>query len=588
MNLKKTFTISLAVIIVLLIFLSGFTLLMFSNKAQSERKYENQIKSIAIATALRASSDDLTRFVRTYAVTGDSVWEKRYWHVLAIRNGEKPWPNGRIISLHDTMLKLGFTKIEFNKLKEAEKNSNGLVSIEEIAFHAMKGLFIDKNGNFTKKGKPDQKLARRVLFDKRYHDYKATIMKPIDEFIILIHKRVAKDIRNYNTYNYYYLIAINIFVILIILVTILSFFKIKHRIIVQMNALEKSEKNYRDLFDSADPILTIKNGVFTNCNKATVNLLKYKTKKEFLNTHPSKLSPKYQPDGLSSIEKAEKMIQKALKKGTHRFEWTHKKRTKENLQVEVLLKTILNKPNNQIIHAVWRDITKRKIAEKELTETNKDLKELVYIASHDLQVPLVSMEGYTSELLSEHKENLNENSLYCLKRLQSNSQRMHKLVLSLLDLSRLNTHTNPYEEIDTNKLIENILRDLSLTVEDEKAQINCKILPNIFADKQRIDSVFRNLIQNALKYEGKHIEIGFKKGFFYIKDDGIGIPKDQLERIFKAGERLKMNKAEGVGMGLAFCKKSINLHKSEIWAESNGLNKGATFKIKFNRTTLKY
>ena len=135
--------------------------------------------------------------------------------------------------------------------------------------------------------------------------------------------------------------------------------------------IEESEKQFRELYEkSGDAILIIENGTFTNCNRATIDMLVYRSKEEFLNSHPSKLSPKTQPDGSDSFEKAEKMMGTALEKGTHRFEWTHTKSNGEYFPVEVLLTVISNEPSNKVIHCVWRDITERKIAEKHLFESN--------------------------------------------------------------------------------------------------------------------------------------------------------------------------------------------------------------------------
>ncbi len=226
------------------------------------------------------------------------------------------------------------------------------------------------------------------------------------------------------------------------------------------------------------------------------------------------------------------------------------------------------------------DITERKEAELLLMETNRNLEEMVYIASHDLQVPLVSMEGYASELLEKYIDKLDEEGKYCLTRLQSNARRMHTLVLSLLDISRLNTKKNPYQKFNLNTIIEKIIQDITITIEKQHATINVGKLPDLFADKIRIESVFRNLIINALNYGGKFISLEYTNNILIVKDNGIGLPESQLERIFNAGERLKKNNAEGVGMGLTFCRKVIEQHKGKIWAESEGENKGTTIYIK--------
>jgi PAS domain S-box-containing protein len=141
-------------------------------------------------------------------------------------------------------------------------------------------------------------------------------------------------------------------------------------------ALKQSENKFRELYEkSADAILIIKNGIFIECNQATVKMLNYRTRKEFLDTHPSALSPKLQPDSQNSFDKAEKMIQTCLEKGTHRFEWIHTKGNGENFPVEVLLTAISNEPDNKVIHCVWRDITERKQAEDALKQSEHKLKE---------------------------------------------------------------------------------------------------------------------------------------------------------------------------------------------------------------------
>ncbi len=138
--------------------------------------------------------------------------------------------------------------------------------------------------------------------------------------------------------------------------------------------LQESEKKYKDLFEkSKDAILILQNGKFVDCNKATINMLRFKNKNEFLNTHPSVLSPEKQQDGKLSVVKADEMIAIALKNGSHRFEWDHKKANGEVFPVEVLLTVIENTTNNQILHTVWRDITERKLSENALRASEEKL-----------------------------------------------------------------------------------------------------------------------------------------------------------------------------------------------------------------------
>lgn len=135
------------------------------------------------------------------------------------------------------------------------------------------------------------------------------------------------------------------------------------------NALRVSEKKFRDLFEkSEDAILIVENGKFVDCNHAAVKMLRYKDKDSFLNIHPSALSPEKQEDGQLSSIKADEMMDIAIKKGSHRFIWRHLRSNGEVFPVEILLTRINVDDEHQVLHTIWRDITKRKKAEKYLEE----------------------------------------------------------------------------------------------------------------------------------------------------------------------------------------------------------------------------
>lgn len=175
------------------------------------------------------------------------------------------------------------------------------------------------------------------------------------------------------------------------------------------NALYASEKKYRDLFEeSEDANLIIRDGRFIDCNMATVKMLGYVNKEEFLNTHPSELSPEFQPDGKSSFEKANEIMNLTIEKGSHRFEWAHKKANGDIFQVEVSL-TAIDTGNEKIIYTTWRDVTERsknEFALKQSEEKYRDLVEKmpdgVYKSSHEgkfleINSALVKMLGYSSK-----------------------------------------------------------------------------------------------------------------------------------------------------------------------------------------------
>ena len=130
---------------------------------------------------------------------------------------------------------------------------------------------------------------------------------------------------------------------------------------------------YQELFErSTDANLIIVNNKFVDCNTATVKMLGFEHKQELLNTHPSQLSPEYQPDGQISYVKANEMMSIAFENGSHRFEWNHMRANGEVFPVEVLL-TAIPEDNKQTLHVVWRDITDRKNDEVALKESRDQL-----------------------------------------------------------------------------------------------------------------------------------------------------------------------------------------------------------------------
>ena len=136
--------------------------------------------------------------------------------------------------------------------------------------------------------------------------------------------------------------------------------------------LHKSENRYRILFEkSKDALLIIKNQKFIDCNQATLDMLGYDNKELMLQTHPSDLSPRFQPDGRDSFTKAVEMIEITFENGSHRFEWDHVRANGDIFPVEVLLTVVSKEEGNQVIHTTWRDITEKKLAQIEKNRVNQ-------------------------------------------------------------------------------------------------------------------------------------------------------------------------------------------------------------------------
>ncbi len=256
MPIRKMFQLIYSVTILLLLGLGAVSTLMIKNYTELNENQKIRYQSYLIANELRQSSDDLTRMARTYIITGDSRYEKMYWDILAIRNGEKPrpknyeriyWdlvlnygdkprPDGQAMPLVERMKTLGFTGEELGKLKEAQDNSDGLVTTEKIAMNAIKGLFDDGAGNFTKKDRPDFELARRIMFDETYHGDKASIMNPIDDFFIMFDKRTKTGVDILERKGNVCLSLIFAVIVILIITSVSSYLIIQNRILKQLGA----------------------------------------------------------------------------------------------------------------------------------------------------------------------------------------------------------------------------------------------------------------------------------------------------------------------------------------------------------------
>ncbi len=157
-------------------------------------------------------------------------------------------------------------------------------------------------------------------------------------------------------------------------IRVAAFRDISYRRMLEDN-LKKSEKRFRQLFEqSGDAMLIIEDRSFVDCNLATVKMLEYNSKEEFLNVHPSALSPEFQEDGEPSASKAEEMMNLAVKNGTHRFQWIHLRKNGDMFPVEVLLTAMPQDSEKEVIHCVWRDITDQINSRNKLRQSEEKFK----------------------------------------------------------------------------------------------------------------------------------------------------------------------------------------------------------------------
>ncbi|MBD3168928.1 MAG: PAS domain S-box protein [candidate division Zixibacteria bacterium] len=225
----------------------------------------------------------------------------------------------------------------------------------------------------------------------------------------------------------------------------------------------------------------------------------------------------------------------------------------------------------------------RRVLEK-LSQSNRDLEQFAYIASHDLQEPLRAVSGYLQLLSKRYEEELNEKARGFINRSTAAAKRMQDMIRGLLEFSRVSSKARPSKPTDLNEILKNVIDNLELSIIESGADINWENMPIITADRVQMTQLFQNLISNSLKFAGQSkpvIKVTANKlngdWRFSVEDNGIGVEENCKERIFDIFHRLHKNSDyPGTGMGLAICKKIVERHGGKIWVESN-LGEGSVF-----------
>ena len=263
-----------------------------------------------------------------------------------------------------------------------------------------------------------------------------------------------------------------------------------------------------------------------------------------------------------------------------------------NTKAEVIDSDENGKP--RLIIGTTQDITERKQMEEELQETiqklkrsNEELQQFAYVSSHDLQEPLRTIASFTQLMERRYKGKLDEDADEFMDYIVDAAVRMKQQINDLLEYSRVSTAENDFKRVNTDSILDQAIINLKSSIDENNAKITRDPLDNVIADGDQLRRVFQNIIGNSIKYrkpdENPKIHISAYKDeknreyIFSIQDNGIGIEKQYLDRIFRIFQRLHtMKEYKGTGVGLAVVKRIIDHHGGRIWIESE-LGNGSTF-----------
>ena len=222
-----------------------------------------------------------------------------------------------------------------------------------------------------------------------------------------------------------------------------------------------------------------------------------------------------------------------------------------------------------------------------LERSNVELGQFAYVASHDLQTPLRNINGFVQLLKANYGDRLDAKADGWIARIITSSGQMHALIQDVLTYSRVDSRARPFELVSLRDVYNDSVLLIEASIDDAGGEVSCGALPAVMGDSSQLVQLLQNLIGNGLKYHGKtaphvHVsaELNDSHWLFAVRDNGIGIARKHLERIFEIFKRLHdQQEYPGTGIGLAVCRRVVHRHGGTIWAESDGDGHGSTFKF---------
>ncbi len=239
---------------------------------------------------------------------------------------------------------------------------------------------------------------------------------------------------------------------------------------------------------------------------------------------------------------------------------------------------------------VIRDVDDLRRAQRELRDkarkleqSNRDLEQFAYVASHDLQEPLRMVASYTTLLKRRYADKLDQDANEFIGFAIGGVKRMQALISDLLIYSRISTREAPMTEVPLQEIVDQAKHNLQVAFDEKKAIIETGPLPVVFGNAGQLVQLLQNLIGNAVKFCGKQPRVSVTakdlgdRVEIVVADNGIGIARAHQEKIFMIFQRLHAREQyEGTGIGLAICERVVSQHGGKIWVESEE-GQGAKF-----------
>jgi len=337
--------------------------------------------------------------------------------------------------------------------------------------------------------------------------------------------------------------------------------------------LARSEAFYHSLFDlSPDGVLVAEiQGIILQVNPRAAEILEFDSPQELIGSNVIELYVRPEDRAVLLAQVAQQP----------RLEgWRGEFRTRRGKRIIVISSSrLIDYEGQTCVLSVFRDVTDR-------ARLQQEMQDFAYSASHDLQAPLRTFEGYARWLLEDYGDVLDDTGRQLCEEIIDDALHMKKILDGLLEYSRIGRLHTQAVAVDVRKVLDRVLHDLQIEITDTGAAIHVpESLPTVFYPEVRLTQIFSNLLSNALKFIAAgttpEITIGCTEQpryyRFTVRDNGIGIAPEHAERIFEIFKRLHTREEyPGTGAGLTIVKKIVESHGGQIGVESVP-GEGSTF-----------
>ncbi|MEP6878451.1 MAG: response regulator [Nitrosospira sp.] len=596
MTIRKLSTIFYLVTGVLLSLLIIFFVFRFLEQRQLNHTQDVRYASFVVADKLRQSSSDLTLMARAYVDTGNPKFERYFWEILAIRNGEaaeplhyehnywnivvgdpnfQPDPGGQKVSLRKQLEELGLTPEELAKLKEAENTSNRLVQTENRAFNAMKGVFQGPTGQLNVRAAPDPEVARGLLNDENYHAAMARIMRLIYEFYEAFDTRMLHAIALHQQRSERYISGVFATLALLVIWLAISYRVVRRKVqnLVQLEdetmnignadyvsqfelgsndeignvsrAFTAAQVERDRYFDQSADLLGISgfDGHFKRLNPAWEKDLGFSSEELMARPFIGLISPGSRADAAAELDKLMIGIPVSLESQV----------SCNDGSVRWILWNITARPDIEEFYFSGQDITARKNTETELHKAlkgaeaaNRAKSEFLANMSHEIRTPMNGVLG-TVGLLLNTSLTASQRELAGLAR--ASGETLLTIINDILDFSKIEAGKlviapTPFDLLQA---VEEVAGMIAMQPTRKKdVNVIVRYLPNVpryvIGDVGRIRQILANLTSNAIKFTDKgHVLISVEVDSISedeaslrisVEDSGLGIAPGKLENLF--------------------------------------------------------